>query len=246
MLKKKERIFRFKKFEVVHSRSAHKVGVDGVLVGAWADITGCMHILDAGTGCGLIALMCAQRTDNTKITAVDIDPESAEEAAWNFINSPWKERLNVFCGDICQIAEKSARPIYDLIVSNPPFFDDGVDNLDTPRLIARHSGFMSPITLIRDSKKMLKNEGRLVMIFPYSHVSRIIETAEAEGFFVSRRTDVRGHKNAEKKRTLLELKKSFLETNESEIITDILDLEDKPGIPSEEYRRLCSEFYLKF
>jgi len=96
----KERIFRFKQFEIAHQKSAMKVGVDGVLVGAWADLSGAGRILDAGTGCGLISLMCAQRNPTAQIIGVDIDELSIEEACLNASNSCWNDRLS-FCS--CQL-----------------------------------------------------------------------------------------------------------------------------------------------
>src|SRR5688572_30195532 len=93
-VRKKERLFHFKKFSVRHERSGMKVGTDGVLLGAWADVTGAKRILDIGTGTGVIALMLAQRSEeHTKIEAVEIDDHAYEDADENFNASPWKEKL---------------------------------------------------------------------------------------------------------------------------------------------------------
>ncbi|MDE5713403.1 MAG: methyltransferase, partial [Muribaculaceae bacterium] len=88
----KDGLFHFKKFSVSHTRSSMKVGVDGVLIGAWAS-TCAGDILDAGTGCGVIALMLAQRNPDSKVLAIDVDKPSIDEASENFINSPWGDRI---------------------------------------------------------------------------------------------------------------------------------------------------------
>ena len=80
----KERLFRFKQFSVRHELSAMKVGMDGVLLGTWAAVDGARRILDAGCGCGLIALMCAQRNAGARIDAIDVHALSVEEASFNF------------------------------------------------------------------------------------------------------------------------------------------------------------------
>ena len=85
--------FRFKKFSVEQDGAAHRVGTDGVLLGAWADVENCASALDIGTGTGLVALMLAQRNEKSLVTAVEIHPESAARARRNFAASPWAGRL---------------------------------------------------------------------------------------------------------------------------------------------------------
>ncbi len=89
----REKVFRFKQFAVLNDRTAMKVGTDGVLLGAWCPVEGARRVLDVGTGCGVIALMVAQRNAVAVIDAIDIDPGAIEEARLNFANSAWSERL---------------------------------------------------------------------------------------------------------------------------------------------------------
>ena len=112
--------FQFKQFTIRHDRCAMKVGTDGVLLGAWANAKGKQHILDIGTGSGLIALMLAQRTD-AMITGIEIDPASAAQAQENVAASPWAYRLQIVATDIAGYTSYQA---FDLIVSNPPFFNE--------------------------------------------------------------------------------------------------------------------------
>ena len=71
--------FTFKQFHIAHDRCAMKVGTDGILLGAKADITQAKRILDLGTGTGLIALMLAQRTNGlAEISAVEIEREAQQ------------------------------------------------------------------------------------------------------------------------------------------------------------------------
>ena len=72
----REKTFRFKQFAVLNDRTAMKVGTDGVLLGAWCPVAGAARVLDVGTGCGVIALMIAQRNDTALIEGIDIDPEA--------------------------------------------------------------------------------------------------------------------------------------------------------------------------
>lgn len=121
--------FRFKQFEINHEKSTLKVGTDAVLLGAWTPIPApCGRILDIGSGCGVITLMLAQRS-NAQITGVDIDKPSIEEAAENANNSLWKNRINFINCSIQDFCTAEHQNNFDLIVSNPPFF---VDSLKSP------------------------------------------------------------------------------------------------------------------
>jgi len=109
--------FHFKQFEVHQMRSAMKVGTDGVLLAAWANVESATHILDVGTGTGVIALICAQRNSCATIEAIEIDAGSAQDARENFAVSTWNVRLRLHEGDFLKIASGEK---FNLIISNPP------------------------------------------------------------------------------------------------------------------------------
>src|SRR5574344_2567439 len=126
--------FRFKQFSVFQERCAMKVGTDGVLLGAWAKVDAANRILDIGTGTGLVALMLAQRS-TAMITAVEIDEEAAIQAEENFCQSPWANRFEVVNSDITSYETDA---LFDVIVSNPPYFVDSLQCPDGQRSLARH------------------------------------------------------------------------------------------------------------
>lgn len=117
--------FQFKQFVVFHDKCAMKVGTDGVLVGAWAQVDGARKVLDIGTGSGLIALMLAQRNPDAFVTAVDIDEAAVEQARENVARTPWSDRMEVERLDIRKAPEEW-NGCFDAIVSNPPYFVESV------------------------------------------------------------------------------------------------------------------------
>ena len=151
--------FRFKQFFADDSRCAMKVGTDGVLLGAWAPVDNFKsqadcRVLDIGTGCGLVALMLAQRLPMARITAIDIDSEAALQAADNFSRSPWSDRLDAVCSS-AQAVSRSLSSLgniagsFHLIVSNPPYFRNSLKNPDAARTLARHSDTLSMSDLLK-------------------------------------------------------------------------------------------------
>lgn len=233
-------LFHFKRFSVAHSRSSMKVGVDGVLLGAWADCQG-DYLLDVGTGCGVIALMLAQRNPAARILAIDVDSPSVEEAAENFLHSHWAERLESrlapFSGIAC-----SDELRFDRIVSNPPYFDSGVKDFTTARNIARHQGELSPSILVRYAGGILKSSGKLAMVVPSEFCDSLVEQGNNVGLPVSRLCFVKGNPRKPPKRVMMEFSKSFVGETESDTLTMFDNFND----PTEEYLALCHDFYLKF
>lgn len=232
--------FYFKQFECSHGTGSMKIGVDAVLIGAWAMVDNARTILDVGTGCGVIALMCAQRNNRAIIEAIDVDEASVAEAAENFGNSQWSDRLSALHQDFNNISGKR----YDLIVSNPPYFDSGVSNPDTPRLVARHQSDLSPFRLLERAADLLTDTGRVTMVVPAEQAIALRDAARSVGLKLVRGTWVRGHENAPVKRILAE----FARIGEELCLDNIsvFTLETAPGCPSDEHRHLCKDFYLKF
>lgn len=225
-----------------------KVGVDGVLVGAWAPAAG-SRVLDVGTGCGLIALMMAQRNPCANVLAIDIDDASINEAGINILNSPWKERITVrkeSFQELVEEVEKGNKEKFDLIVSNPPYYASGVIPSDS-RTRARHQGELSPRVLVNTASGILTGNGRLAMIVPTQIYSELCTDLEKTNLILTRLCEVRNHPTAKSKRVLLEFRVGKREDlNPENINKEELIMFDKSGAPSEPYRILCGDFYLKF
>jgi len=217
-----------------------KIGVDAVLVGAWADVTGAKTILDVGTGCGVIAMMCAQRNLSAIIHAIDIDRESVLEAEENFNRCRWSGRLQARREDFNDMKLHDI----DVIVSNPPYFESGVLHPHSPRLVARHKDNLSPEILLAKGREYLSANGRIAMIVPSEQLERLVSVGRSLGLVAIRASWVRGHLSAPIKRLLIEFA-----THGNEIDTinmPVLTLEESPGIPTAEHRMLCGDFYLKY
>lgn len=233
----REKIFRFKQFSVVNDRTAMKVGTDGVLLGAWCPLEGTRRVLDVGTGCGVIALMVAQRNPSAKIDAIDIDHDAIEEAKLNFENSPWSERLTAIDGDFNGIDVETH---YDLIVSNPPYFTNGILPTGDARTTARHTGSLSYRQLIEGASRLLTSEGSLALITPTDAEQEIIESATFASLPVRQVTRVIPVDGAIAKRTLWLFSHRNLPYHD-----DTLTIAHSDGAFTSEYIALTGAFYLK-
>ncbi len=230
-------------FEVIHQRSAFKVGTDAVLLGAWANIRSAENVLDIGTGCGIIALMAAQRNNSARITGIELDKESAIEADRNFSNSGWSERLKVINIPIQEFTLKNEHLKFDHILSNPPFFNSGtLSNIETQKR-ARHTTSLSHKELIDCSKQLLTSNGKASFVLPVPEAEACILSAFKIGLFCNRKLYVQPRPDKPNDRLLFEL--SFIP---SEIIEEkTLSIRYQKGNDyTEAYKNFNKAFYLNF
>ncbi|MBS1507414.1 MAG: methyltransferase [Bacteroidetes bacterium] len=228
--------FRFKKFSVAHHRSAMKVGTDAVLLGAWVNVGEAHRILDVGTGCGIIALMLAQRSDASFIDAIDVQKEDATEANENCKRSPWAARL---CVTENSLQEFNPGYSYDLIVSNPPYFSKSLLPPSAHRTRTRHTHQLSFEELIFHARRLLRESGRLAVVLPYSEGLDFKSLAHQKGFHLARQLAFFSRKEKPQERWLFEFVLAA-EPLREETLTLYSDGDTK----SEEYIRLTRDFYL--
>lgn len=231
--------FQFRQFTIHQERCAMKVGTDGVLLGAWADPAGAARILDVGTGTGLVALMLSQRS-GAFVDAVEIDRASAEQAAENVRESPWKHRISVY-NDTFQHFAQETDCQYDLIVSNPPYFRNALLPPDAQRAGARHDTRLSFAALLSGANRLLPAGGRLCVILPAPAYSAFTGEAWFHRLYPSKCLWIRSVPGKEMSRCLIELTRTAVPVPLEQELT----LRDRDGRNlSEGYRAMTREFYL--
>jgi tRNA1Val (adenine37-N6)-methyltransferase len=231
--------FQFKQFTIRQDKTAMKVGTDGVLLGAWVDLGhNPESILDIGTGTGLIALQLAQRSNCQIIDALEIEPNAFEQAVENFENSNWGDRLFCYHASIDDFANE-IDDTYDLIISNPPFYNSTYKELEQKRALARHTKSLTFERLLNLTSKLLSKKGTCAFIIPSQEESEFLELAAGNNLFPLRITRVKGNIKTNFKRTLLQLghAKSSPKTNE-------LAIEIERHVYTVDYKNLVEDFYL--
>lgn len=230
--------FRFKQFTIRHERSAMKVGTDGVVLGAWAQVEGARRILDIGTGTGLLALMAAQRNPEARVDAVEIDEEAAAEATENIAASPWSDRIRVHGMDARRL--RASEP-YDLIISNPPYYPGEMSSADASSSIAKHSAELGLDDLVAVVHSLLAADGRFVVIVPSNREDALRLSGERLGLHVKRRGPLWYVRDRPYKRVLLELGRGSADDDFSPVT-----VERVPGEYTAQYQALLAPFMLHF
>ncbi len=231
--------FTFKQFFVAHDRCAMKVGTDGILLGAWAPIVRVKRVLDIGTGSGLLALMVAQRTEGSVvIDAVELDADAAAQAAENVGESPWASRIHIHTADIQQwLNEENSR--YDLIISNPPYYEQGVDCGTPQREQARYTLSLDHVTLLNCAASAITEEGFFCVVLPEGIGNTFTEQALSMGWHLRLRTDIAETDLRPPHRVLL-----AFSPRPGECFSDRLVIRGPEQQYSEGYTALTQAFYL--
>lgn len=204
--------FQFKQFRVVQNHAAMRVNTDGILLGAWCNVTSTKHCLDIGTGTGLIALMLAQRC-NAKIDAVEIEEGACNDAKLNFNSSRWSSRLTLYQASIQQYTQRCTHK-YETIVCNPPFFNNALKSTSTQKILARHTDSLSFNELFQCVQKLLSPAGNFAIIIPVNEKSNVLHIAEKHNLYANRIIIIKANKNKSAIRLLIEFSfKSTLQEN---------------------------------
>ncbi len=232
--------FHFKQFTIYHDKCAMKVGTDGVLLGAWANVDNASEVLDVGTGTGLIAIMLAQR-GGANIDAVEIDENAFKQAGENIQRCKWSDRIHLFRSSFQEYSKVCAKT-YDLIVSNPPFFKNQYRPSEKSRAVARHDDSLSLMDLVFHADMILKPDGIISAVIPAGSIDSYKACLHQKSFFITRILYVMPLPGKPAKRILVEAGRE-----ETVISEDYLAIESgRRHHYTREYTDLTREFYLAF
>lgn len=234
-------VFKFKQFIVDQEGSAMKINTDGVLLGALAEQHLPARALDIGTGTGVISMMLAQRYPQLIVDAVDVDKKSVMLSRRNVESSIFSDRISVYHSSF---QEFSPQVSYDLIVSNPPFFMNALQNRDKRKSNARHTDSEFYDDLITKAIDWLNKDGTLQIVLPLNIADYVINKAKKTGTLTLERTIyLKSFIHSVPFRKIIFLRKGIQYIEE---ISDDFVLYESKGLYSAEYKILLQPFFLNF
>ena len=231
--------FSFKQFTVNQDKSVFKVGTDGVLLGAFADISSVKKILEIGTGTGLIAIMLAQKCE-AEIIAVEPDLESYIQACDNVRLCNWSSRIKVEHTNLQDYYPGNEK--FNLIITNPPYFNDSLRNPDPRKSATRHNDSLTSEELLVGVSRLLDDGGHLQLIMPYVEVTVFIAEAQKYGLYCNNMLKIKPLPKAEIRRLILLFSREQLKVTEKFLTIE----HGKRHEFTKDYVNLTKDFYLKF
>jgi tRNA1Val (adenine37-N6)-methyltransferase len=215
-----------------------KISTDAVLLGALAEANKPKHMLDIGTGTGIIALMLAQRFPDAYIEAVELDGQAALQARENFEQSRFSEQLYIHHSAIQDFLPADK---FDLIVSNPPYFTAHLKGQLKERNQALHTDTLPFDVLLSQVLRLLKDSARFWLILPPYESSLFQKLAREKNLFPRRIFSLKDSPNKPINRELVEFSFKEMELQNFNIL-----LKNQDGSPSDSYSKLVSGFLLAF
>jgi len=222
-----------------------KVTTDACLFGAWvaeevrSQESGVRRTLDIGTGTGLLTLMLAQNNPETKILAIEIDKDAAEQATNNIDASLWKDRVDILEADVkgFSFPEK-----FDLIISNPPFYENEIRSATDSKNVAHHSENLTLKELLVIIKHNLRETGSFFLLLPYKRNEEIKKLLKDNGLNISKILFVRQSTKHDYFRIMLKGKLNERENIETEF--NEMSIWDDSQQYTNEFKQLLKDYYL--
>ncbi len=229
--------FQFKQFRVEQGRAAMKVCTDACVLGAYAGADGVPRILDVGTGTGLLALMAAQRNGTAGIDAVEVDEGAYGQAVDNVRASPWADRIRVVQS---RIQNYDPGYLYDLVISNPPFYENHLKRPGAAQNVALHGEALSLPELAAAVHRLLLPAGRLMVLLPPYQAGRLAELLFPLGLFPVDHLHLHDRPGAPPIRRI-----TTYATTEPVLCRETnLFIHDEKGTYTDEFVRLLKPYYL--
>ena len=229
--------FRFKQFTIHQEKAQMKVGTDSIILGSAIKIKSkYKSIIDIGTGTGILSLMIAQKSPNLDITAVEIDSNAYHQAKINIDKCKWRNKINLIHSDAKQLDINNK---YDLIISNPPYFNKSKRSIIISKNTARHQVELTFKDLLNIWNKIGNDDSDLACIIPIIESKKFYKMVKSHGNYLTYYLEVRSNPNSNPKRAVMLFSKNKMKTIKSELC-----IHNNEGGYSEAYINMTKDFYL--
>jgi tRNA1Val (adenine37-N6)-methyltransferase len=234
--------FQFKQFIIHQDQCAMKVSTDSCLFGAWLSkeiipsLSNIHHVLDIGAGTGLLMLMQAQE-HMIAIDGIELDNSAYQQALSNIELSHWKDRLQLFKGDVISF-EFGYR--YDLIISNPPFYENNLKPLSHSKASAMHDATLNLGLLLGVIEKNINHEGYFALLIPFYRFEEMKDLFLSKDFYLHKVSHVRHQEGHKFIRSMV-----LLSRKPAEATIQYITIKEKDGAYTNAFKELLYNYYLQ-
>ncbi|MBN2745427.1 MAG: methyltransferase [Bacteroidales bacterium] len=231
-------MFCFKKFCLTDENTPMKIGMDSVLLGAWAESAEEGITVDFGSGCGILTFMMAQRFPNCSYIGVEIHQGAFLDSVDNHHNGSFSSRIQFYLHDFLSFDFQNE---VNTIITNPPYFGESIHPEDYGRYLARTQTSSLMESMVKKVAEILCPFGVFSLIYDAKSLNNLTEICFKNGLFLQRSCFVKHFENHTPKRVLLQFGKKL-----DQMVTDSITIRNSVNSFSAEYKELTKDFYLKF
>ncbi|MCF6183536.1 MAG: methyltransferase [Bacteroidales bacterium] len=230
--------FQFKQFKINQDKTAMKVGVDGVLLGAVSHFGQAKTVLDIGAGTGLLSFMSAQKT-NAEIIALEIEKDAFNQCVGNVKLNKKQDRIRVLNISFQEFYQTTQQK-FDFIICNPPFFENSEKSKNESKNVARHSDSLPKEDLVQGISKLLNFGGTFSVILPFEFEKSFEKLCSDYGLFCNRKLIVFPKSDKLPNRIIFEFSQEKYAVKTGKIVIR----ENDTNQYTKEYKKLTKDFYL--
>ena len=155
---------------IFQPEKGYRFSMDALMLASHVKVGGNERLIDIGCGSGIISIILAHKYPFLKIMGIEIQEELCTLAQKNIMENGLEGRVSIVHDDVKNVKIRRAEELADIIVTNPPFGKKGEGRIspNPQKAIARHEIALDLDSLLKCSNKLLKDKGRLFMIFPFN------------------------------------------------------------------------------
>lgn len=183
VLKENERIDDLERngYHIIQDTKRFCFGMDAVLLSGFARVKEGAHVLDLGTGTGIIPILLEAKTKAEHLTGLEIQEDSADMARRSVLLNGLEDKIDIVTGDIKEAESLFDAASFDVITCNPPYMigKHGITNEGDAKAIARHEILCTLEDIVSRAVKLLKPGGNFFMVHRPFRLAEIMAVLQA-------------------------------------------------------------------
>lgn len=166
---------------ILQKPDGFRFGMDAVLLAHFTRLRLRDVVADMGTGTGILSILLSQTEPTARFHAFEWQSDMADMARRSIVLNALEERIAVYCEDMRNAAHILGRESVNAIVCNPPYGKQGgvIPSQTEARLLARHETECGLGELVQACTAILRNQGRLWMVFPAPRALELLDELRA-------------------------------------------------------------------
>jgi tRNA1Val (adenine37-N6)-methyltransferase len=181
-----------------------RFNADALLLTRFLRLTKRDNAVELGSGTGVI---CVLGADNTGARFTGVEQEERLVSLAQKSAATNGQEIRFLCADVADAPQLLGRGEFSAVVMNPPYFTSGDESPNPSRCAARHDAGDTLGVFLKAAFALLKNGGRLFLIYPADALSALLTALKSERLEPKRIRLVYATKEANALRVLVEARK---------------------------------------